>query len=389
MSSCKLYKDIYIVEALRTPVGSSLKSLKGFSAAYLASAVIKELLARQGQIKDHIDEVLLGNTVSAGTGQNIARQAVILSGLPYSTPGTVVNSVCGSGLEAVIMGCRAIFCDGMDLVLAGGAESASQCPSLVYGKGQAPVDSLVHDGLWCAMSDQHMGQLAENLAAKYQISREEQDVFSCQSHQKAVGAQEQHAFDQEIVTVKKEDGSFVDKDDRPRKNTDLEKMKKLPAAFQEDGTITAANASAPADGAAVLLLSSSEGVKKYQLSKPKAKILGYASIALEPSRCFEGATIAVEESLKACGLSLKDIDLFEVGESFASQVIWTQRKLGIPEEKLNICGGDIALGHPLGSTGARILVTLTHALERRNKRYGLVSICFGSGGAISLVLERT
>jgi acetyl-CoA C-acetyltransferase len=389
MSACKLYKDIYIIEALRTPVGSSLKSLKSFSAAYLASVVIKELLARQAHIRNHVEEVFLGNTVSAGTGQNIARQAVILSGLPYSTPGTVVNSVCGSGLEAVIMGCRAIFCDGMDLVLAGGAESASQCPSLVYGDGQAPVDSLVHDGLWCVMSDQHMGQLAENLATKYQISKKEQDAFSYQSHVKAVSAQEHHQFQQEIVPVKKDDGSFVDKDDRPRKNASLEKMERMPSAFQEEGTITAANASAPADGAAVLLLSSFEAIEKYHLSKPKVKILGYASIALEPERCFEGATIAIEESLKVCNLSLKDIDLFEVGESFASQVVWTQKRLQIPDEKLNVCGGDIALGHPLGSTGARLLVTLTHALERENKKRGLVSICFGSGGAISMIVERS
>jgi len=388
MSACKLYKDIYIIEALRTPVGSSLKSLKSFSAAYLASVVIKELISRQISVKNNIDEVLLGNTVSAGTGQNIARQAVVLSGLPYSTPGVVVNSVCGSGLESVIMGCRAIFCDGMDLVLAGGTESASQCPSLVYGSDQKPIDSLIQDGLWCVMSDKHMGEIAEGLAEKHQISKEEQDTFSYYSHVKAVSAQEQEKFQQEIVGVKKDDGSVVDKDDRPRKNASLEKMGKMPSAFQEDGTITAANASAPADGAAILLLSSSEAIKKYQLSKPKAKILGYASIALEPERCFEGAIIAIEESLKACKLSLTDIDLFEVGESFASQVVWTQKHLGIPDEKLNVCGGDIALGHPLGSTGARLLVTLIHSLERENKKRGLVSICFGSGGAISMIVER-
>ncbi len=388
MSTCKLYKDIYIIEALRTPVGSSLKSLKSFSAAHLASAVIKEFLHRQAQIKNHIDEVFLGNTVSAGTGQNIARQAVVLSGLPYSTPGVVVNSVCGSGLEAVIMGCRAIFCDGMDLVLAGGSESASQCPSLIYAKDQEPVDSLVHDGLWCSMSNQHMGQIAETLAVKYKISKHDQDIFSYQSHVKAVSAQADFKFQKEIVSMKKEDGSFVDKDDRPRKNASLEMMEHMPAAFGQHGTITAANASAPADGAAVILLASFEAIAKYHLSKPKAKILGYASIALEPERCFEGATVAINESLKACNLSLADIDLFEIGESFASQVIWTQQELGIPAEKLNICGGDIALGHPLGSTGARLLVTLVHSLERDNKKYGVVSICFGSGGAISMVVER-
>ena len=388
MSSCKLYKDIYIINGFRTPVGSSLKSLKSFSAACLASLVIKELLKRQTNIKDKVDEVLLGNTVSAGTGQNVARQAIVLSGLSYSTPGFVVNGVCGSGLEAVIMGCRAIFCDGMDLVLAGGSESASQCPSLVYDSAQEPVESLIRDGLWCNMSDQHMGQLAENLATKYNVSKEEQDTFSYQSHVKAVLAQEKNKFQKEIVPVQKEDGTLVDKDDRPRKNISMERMGNLPSAFQEDGTVTAGNASAPADGAAVVLLASAEAVKKYNLSKPKAKILGYASIALEPERCFEGAVIAVQESLKACGLTLADIDLFEIGESFASQVVWTKDQLKIPEEKLNIYGGDIALGHPLGSTGARLLVTLLHALENENKKLGLVSLCFGSGGALSMVIER-
>lgn len=388
MSACKLYKDIYIIDGLRTPVGSSLKSLKSFSAACLASLVIKGLLKNRDTVKNKIDEVLLGNTVSAGTGQNIARQAIVLSGLPYSTPGFVINSVCGSGLEAVIMGCRAIFCDGMDLVLAGGSESASQCPSLVSGEAQEPVHSLIQDGLWCNMSEQHMGQLAENLAKKYNISKTEQDEFSYKSHLKAVTAQEQNKFQNEIVSVTKEDGTIVDKDDRPRKNISMERMGNLPSAFEEEGTVTAGNASAPADGAAVLLLASAEAIKKYGLPKPKAKILGYASIALEPERCFEGAVIAVNESLKACGLTLDKIDLFEIGESFASQVVWTKDQLKIPEEKLNIYGGDIALGHPLGSTGARLLVTLLHALENENKKMGLVSLCFGSGGALSMVIER-
>lgn len=388
MSACKLYKDIYIIEGLRTPVGSSLKSLKNFSAAGLASIVIKALLKDREKIKNKIDEVILGNTVSAGAGQNIARQAVVMSGLPYSTPGFVVNSVCGSGLEAVIMGCRAIFCDGMDLVLAGGSESASQCPSLVYEEGKEPVDSLIRDGLWCAVSDQHMGQLAENLAKKHNISKAAQDEFSYKSHIKAVAAQDQNKFEKEIVPVTKEDGIIVNKDDRPRKNISMERMEKLPSAFEDEGSVTAGNASAPADGAAVVLLASAEAIKKFDLPKPKAKILGYASIALEPERCFEGAVLAVQESLKACQLTADKIDLFEIGESFASQVVWTKDQLKISEEKLNVYGGDIALGHPLGSTGARLLVTLSHALENENKKLGLVSLCFGSGGALSMVIER-
>jgi acetyl-CoA C-acetyltransferase len=259
---------------------------------------------------------------------------------------------------------------------------------LVYDKEKEPLDSLIQDGLWCNMSDQHMGQLAENLATKYNVSKEAQDTFSYQSHVKAVSAQENNKFQKEIVSVQKEDGTLVDKDDRPRKNISMERMGNLPSAFQEEGTVTAGNASAPADGAAVVLLASAEAVKKYDLSKPKAKILGYASIALEPERCFEGAVIAVQESLKVCGLAIADIDLFEIGESFASQVVWTKDQLKIPEEKLNIYGGDISLGHPLGSTGARLLVTLLHALENENKKLGLVSLCFGSGGAISMVIER-
>lgn len=384
----KVTKNVYIVDALRTPIGSSHKSLKSFSAADLAALIFKELIRRYPDVCRHIDEVLLGNTVSAGTGQNIVRQAIIASGLPPQTPGMAINSVCGSGLEAVILGCRAILCEEASLVLAGGTESASQSPKIFHPEKSEPIESLICDGLWCVMSNKHMGEIAEDLARQYHVSSAAQNKFAYESHAKAVAAQDQGKFKKEIVVVQKKDGSLVEKDDRPRQNASLERMERLPAAFKDDGTVTAGNASAPADGAAVVLLASEKALKKYPQLKAKAKIISYASVALDPEKCFEAGVLAVRDSLSAAGLALKDIDLFEVGESFAAQAVWTKEQLKLSENKINVYGGDIALGHPLGSTSARLLITLLHALENEDKKRGLAVICFGSGGATSVIVER-
>ncbi|MDP8266872.1 MAG: thiolase family protein [Candidatus Aceula meridiana] len=387
MVSTRFPQEIYIIDAVRTPIGSTFKSLKSFSASEIVSVVLKELAARHLQLKNNIDEIILGNTVSAGSGQNLAREAVIGSGLPVTTPAFLVNSVCGSGLQSIIMASQAMIADGLDIIIAGGSESASHCPKIIKEEGKEPIDSLIQDGLWCAISDKHMGHLAEELAKKNNISREDQDKFSVESHKKALAAQQSGKFTKEIILIKLSDGKIFDKDERPRKNISLERMERLPGAFLENGTVTAGNASAPADGAAAVILASENAVKKYNL-KPKAKILGYASVALAPELCFEGAVLAAKECLLKCKLKKEDIDLFEVGESFASQAIFTKQVLNIPDEKMNIYGGDIALGHPLGSTGARMLTTLLSALEDKKKKIGLVVVCFGSGGAVSVAIER-
>ncbi len=379
-------KDIYIVDVARTPIGRTFKGLKEFTAADLAAITIDGILDRNTSVKNHINQIILGNTVSSGTGQNLARHAVSLSCLDIKTPAFLVNSVCGSGLQSIIMAAQAMVCDNVSYIIAGGVESASYCPQ-IFKRDKEPIDSLVLDGLWCGMSDQHMGELAEQLAEKFKISRQAQDIFAFESHQKALKAQAEGKFDKEILSVKKKDGSLLVQDERPRKNINLEKMGKLPSAFKENGTITAGNSSVPGDAAAAVLLATDCVVKNDQL-KPKARVLGYASIALDPKDSFEGAMIAVETCLKNSGLEIQDIDLFEVGESFASQAILTQQKLRIPDEKMNIFGGDIALGHPLGSTAARMLVTLICALEDRKKKIGLVTVCFGGGGAVAMAVER-
>jgi len=387
MVSTRFPQDVYIVDAVRTPVGSTFKSLKSFSASGLVAIVLKEIITRYPNLKNNIDEIVLGNTVSAGSGQNLAREAVVASGLPVATPAFLVNSVCGSGLQSVIVAAQAVIADGLDIVIAGGSESASHCPKIIKEQGQEPIDSLVHDGLWCAISDKHMGTLAEDLAKKYNISREAQDKFSFESHQKALAAQKTGKFEKEIASVKLPDGNIFKQDERPRKNISLERMERIPGAFSEKGTVTAGNASAPADGAAVVLLASEKAVKKHNL-KPRAKLLGYSSVALEPALCFEGGVKAAEQCLLKCKLKKEDVDIFEIGESFASQAIFTQAALEIPDDKMNVYGGDIALGHPLGSTGARMLVTLLSALHDKKKKTGLVAVCFGSGGAVSVAIER-
>lgn len=399
----KLLDELFIVDAGRTAIGGKLKSLKEMSVAGLAACVMEGLLRRtnllhdkQAVLKGPVDRVILGNTVSAGTGQNLARQAVFLSGLPMTIPAFTVNSVCASGLQAVISGIQSIVTGESGVVFAGGTESASQCPSFTRkgtkdekkGEAQDLIDSLVFDGLECQMSGKHMGELAEYIAEEFKITRPMQDQYALGSHVKACRAQEENKFDGEIITVKTGDNSFFSKDEKPRKNASLEKLMSLPPAFKASGTVTAGNASMPADGAAVFLLASADAVKKYNLM-PRARILGYASVAVEPQLTFTAAIPATEECLRHSRLALKDVDLFEICESFAAQAILTQRKLDIPEEKMNIFGGDVALGHPLGASGARALTTLFYALKSKNKKRGLVSICFGSGGAVSLAIERT
>lgn len=378
-------KDIYIVDCKRTAIASANRGLKNFTAAQLAAFVIDGILDKNKFAETSISEVILGNTVSAGTGQNLARQAVFLSGLPKTTPAYVVNNVCGSGLQAVVLGAQKILAEGDDFVLAGAAESATHNPQLVFQPAGDPVESLLRDGLLCPLAGKYMGDICEELAKEKDISRQKQDEYSFESHRRACAARAAGKFDKEIVPVK-DGNSLFDKDERPRKNTSLKKLGRLPAVFSEGGTITAGNASAPSDGACAFLLASSGAIEKNNLS-PIARILGYVSIAVEPKRVFADGAVAINECLTQCGLSLDDIDLFEIVEAFAAQAVFTQQSLNIPKRKMNFNGGDIALGHPLGIAGARVLVTLIHALIDQKKKRGLAFVAFGAGGAIAMIVE--
>ena len=393
MSVNQLSKQVFIVDALRTPVGSPNKSLKNFSVTQLSSLVIKEIVQRNKIKKQLIDEVILGNTVSAGTGQNFARQAVILSGLPENVPAYTVNNVCGAGLQSVILAARSILSGQAHLVVTGGVESVSHCPQLISGNKQEDgqeqrfFDSLLHDGLFCQITGKRMGELCEDMAEEYGITREEQDLFALESHRKACAAQDQKKFLKEVVSCPVSANKvFVDKDERPRKNISLGILVSLPPAFRKGGTITAGNSSVPADGAGAFVLASKDMVKKLKM-QPKARILGYVSIALNPQRVFEAGISAIQKCLHQCQLSVQDIDLFEISEAFAAQAILTKNRLKILDKKMNIWGGDIALGHPLGAAGTRILVTLMHALIDQKKKRGLACVCLGGGGAVAVVVE--
>lgn len=380
---------LYILDALRTPVASPFKSLKDFSAPQLGGIVIQGLLKRTRLNPDCISEVILGNTVSAGSGQNPARQASFCGGLNFRTTAYTVNAVCASGLQALILAGQAICFGSKDCIIAVGAESATRTP-LLFSKDvetpyseRTPIDSLMYDGLWCNLSGQLMGQLCESLAKREKISRPAQDAYAFESHRKAAGAN----FSNEIVSVVLSDGKKFSVDEHIRRHVNLESFKILSPAFGQNGTLSAGNVSLPCDGAAAVLVAGKDFVRRQEV-RPLARIVGFASIALNPKEVFKAAVPAVEACLQACGLKLKDIDLFEVSEAFAAQAIYTRDKLDIATQKMNIYGGDIALGHPLGAAGLRILVTLAHALKAENKRYGLGAICYGGGGAMAIVLEN-
>ena len=387
-----MIKNIYLIDSLRTPIGNPYKGLKDFKAPELAALCIKEILRRNQLTAPLLDEIILGNTVSAGSGQNLARQAVGLAGLPVTTPALTINNVCGSGLHSVILAAQAIIAGDADMVLAGGTESVSHNPYLAFKNDEIKIeekdfmDSLVHDGLWCSLTNKHMGQLAEALADEFHIHREAQDRYSLESHHKACRAQKDNKFRREMISVLGKQSTCMDRDDHPRVNVDLEKLRSLPPAFMKNGTVTAGNSSVPCDGAACVLAASEEFIK-INNGKPKAKILSYATVALDPEKVFTAGVKAVQECLKKADLSLRGVDLFEISESFAVQAIWTRQQLNIPEEKMNIWGGDVALGHPLGAAGARVLVTLLHALEDQKKKNGVAVVCFGGGGAVAMAIE--
>jgi acetyl-CoA C-acetyltransferase len=388
--------NVYIVAAKRTPVGRFQGALKGLSAAKLGAAAVKSAVAESGVPVEAINEILMGEVLTAGVGQAPARQAAIFAGLPQHIQALTVGKVCGSGLKSVMLATQALRLNDIEVAIAGGQESMSNAPYLLptardgFRMGHKEVmDSMIIDGLWDPYNNMHMGLCAETCAREYSISRAEQDAFAAESYARARKAMESGAFKNEIVPVEVPAGKgtqLVDSDEEPNAS-DLAKMPTLRAAFDKEGTITAANASKINDGAAALVLASEEAVKKYNL-KPLARIAGYATHAQDPKWFTTAPVTAIERAVSAAKTNLNDIDLFEINEAFALVTLAAMKKLNIPHAKVNVNGGAVAIGHPIGASGARILTTLVHALRARNLQRGLATLCIGGGEAVALVIDR-
>lgn len=391
-------REVVIVGAARTPIGNFGGALSSLSAVDLGVITAKEALNRAGISPDMVDDVLLGNILSTGIGQNPARQVAINAGIPETTPATTINKVCGSGLRTVSMGAQFIMLGDADVVLAGGMESMSNAPYMLknarwglrMGDGQV-VDTMIHDGLTDAFNKYHMGITAENVAEKWEVSREEQDQFALNSQLKAEAAQKAGKFVNEIVPVtipqRKGDPIVVDKDEYPKSGMTIEKLAKLRPAFKKDGTVTAGNASGINDGAAMIVLMAKEKADELGL-KPLATIKSYGNAGLDPKIMGYGPVPASEQALKRANMTIGDIDLIEANEAFAAQAVAVGKGLELDEKKVNVNGGAIALGHPIGASGARILVTLLHEMERQNAQTGLATLCIGGGQGTALIVER-
>jgi len=385
-------KEVFICDALRTPIGSFLGSLSSIPAPKLAAELIKKIVERNGLTGEEINEVIMGNVLSAGIGQAPARQAALFGGLPESVECMTINKVCGSGLKAVMLAEQAIKCDDASLILAGGMESMSNAPFLLKGvrEGikfghQNLYDSMLYDGLIDVYSNLHMGNCSEQVAKEKNISREEQDNFAIESYKRALNAQEKGLFNDEILPIQVKD-KLINEDEEPKK-VKFDKIPSLKPVFEKDGTITAANASKLNDGAAVVLVADEQSIKKYNL-KPMVKIISQASYAMNPQKFALAPIGAIQRSLKKAGLNIDDIDLFEINEAFAMVTLAVIKDLNIPHNKVNVNGGAVALGHPIGASGARLLTTLIYEMKRRNSKYGLVSLCIGGGEAVSLIVEN-
>ena len=385
-------KEVMIIEAVRTPIGAYKGSLKDIKAHQLGSLVINDLLKRSKINSEEIDEVILGQVLTAGTGQNPARQAAIEAGIPISKPAHIVNQVCGSGLRAVISGFQSIKLGDSKKVISGGQENMSIAPNLIFNKNLKEnlqnelVDTMIYDGLLDAFNNYHMGVTAENVAKKFGISRQDQDEFALNSQKKTEEAFFKNKFDDELVKIN-QNGNFLDKDEHPRLGLKIDDLNKLKTVFKEKGTVTPGNSSGINDGAAALLLTTLEEAKKRSV-KSLAKIVSWASVGVDPALMGLGPINAVREAIKKAKWNLDEIDLFEINEAFASQSIAVIRELGIDQNKVNVNGGAIALGHPIGASGARILVTLIHEMKRQKKSKGCATLCIGGGMGIALCVER-
>jgi acetyl-CoA C-acetyltransferase len=389
---------VVIVSATRTAVGKFGGSLKDLNPGQLGSLVLKETLERANVESDEIDEVIMGNVLSAGHGQNVARQSAVWAGIPKEVPSFCVNKVCGSGLKSVVLGAQSIMLGDAAIVLAGGMESMSTAPYALkknrwgakMGNDEV-VDLMIYDGLWDIFNNYHMGVTAENVAEKYRITREEQDEFSATSQNKAEAAIKAGKFKEEIVPIAvpqpKGEPVIFDTDEFPRFGTTKEILAKLKPAFKKDGTVTAGNASGINDGAACVLLMSEEKAKDSGFT-PLATIQSYGLCGVPPDLMGLGPICATQKAIERAGIAMGDLDLIELNEAFASQSIAVRRELGLNHERVNVNGGAIALGHPIGASGTRILVTLLHELQRRKGTYGLATLCIGGGQGIAMVVKR-
>ena len=391
-------REAVILSAVRTPIGKFLGSLTPLSAVDLGAHVVREAVRRAGIEPAQVDEIIMGNVISAGLGQNPARQAGLKGGLDNRVAAMTVNKVCGSGLKAVGLAAQGIQLGDGETVVAGGMESMSNAPYLLpqlrqgYRLGHAKViDAMIQDGLWDAYEDFHMGVTAELVAEKYKISRERQDAYALESHRRASDAIKSCRFSQEIAPVpvpqRKGEPVLFSTDESPRADTSLEALAKLKPAFKPDGTVTAGNAPGTNDGAAALVVASREKAREWG-NKALARIVGQAVSGLEPKWVMMAPVEAVRKLATKVGWKLEDVDLFELNEAFAVQALAVIQELGLDPEKTNVNGGAVALGHPIGASGARILVTLLHEMGRRNARRGIAALCLGGGNAVALAVER-
>src|SRR5436190_650898 len=394
------YDDVVIISGCRTPVGKFQGSLSDLSATQLGAIVVREAVKRANLDPKQVDECIMGNVVSAGLGQNPARQAAIFGGLPPEVGAMTVNKVCGSGLKAVPLAAQAIQTENSSIVVAGGMESMTNAPYLLpqarkgYRLGNAQiVDSMVNDGLWDIYNNYHMGITGENVAEKYGITREEQDQFALNSHRKAVTAIKECHFKSQIVPVElpaKKTGEspvIFDKDESPREDTTIEVLRSLKPAFKKDGTVTAGNAPGVNDGAAAVVVTSAKHAKELG-AEPMARIVAQASSGIDPAWVMMAPVSAVRKIWQKTGWRNEDVDLYELNEAFSVQALGVMRELGLDPAKVNVNGGAVAIGHPIGASGARVLVTLIYEMMRRNVHRGIAALCLGGGNAVAMAVER-
>ena len=391
-----MQKEIVITSALRTAVGSLGKTLKNIDAFNLGAEVITNLIKNSNFAEKEVDEVIMGQVLTGGTGQNPARQASIKSGIPKEKPAYIVNQVCGSGIRSIVSGFQSIRSGDSKIVIAGGQENMSLAPHAIHlrdGKKLGDtqmIDTMIKDGLWDAFHGYHMGTTAENVATKFQVTRDQQDKFAFNSQEKALKAQKENKFKDEIsnfkIKLKKAEVDF-NKDEHPREGITLEALTRLKPVFQKDGSVTAGNASGINDGAAAVTLMSNKEADRRELDK-LVSIKSWASCGVDPALMGTGPIPSSKKALDLAGWSVKDVDLFEINEAFAAQSIAVLKTLSIPEEKVNVNGGAIALGHPIGASGTRILVTLIHEMIKRDVKKGLATLCIGGGMGIAMCVER-
>lgn len=396
-TSARNSNDAVVVSGVRTPIGKFNGTLTPLSASDLGAVAVRAAVERAGVEPATIDEILIGNVVQAGQGQAPARQAGIKAGIPASVGATTINKVCGSGLKGVMIAAAMIAAEDGDAFVAGGMESMNNCPYLLkearfgYRLGDGTlVDGMVHDGLWCSFEDQHMGNSAEWIAHEYDLTRQDLDEYAYQSHMKAIAAIDGGRFDEEIVPVevpqRRGPALIFDTDECPRRDTSLEALARLKPVFDRQGVVTAGNAPGITDGAAATVVMRRARAQELGI-EPLARIVAYDQASVEPLKVFTAPIYALRRLLERTGTTVDDYDLFEVNEAFAAQMVADIRELGLPEDKVNVNGGAIALGHPIGCSGTRVLVTLIHALRHRGLRHGLATLCLGGGGAVAMAIE--